>query len=125
MATWNPVPDGDVSVAGWTQEDAGAAPIFDAVDEGIAAADSTGIQGTAGDVEAQNTPWFSLSDSPADLADGSVTAVSIRLRHKQSGRVDDTMTWQAKLNTSTFSMNLAAASSGENNPTTNVGTDSP
>jgi len=89
VATWNPVPNGDVSLSGWTEEGGGSAPIYDQVDELIGSADDTGVKGT---LETALTLRFTLSAPPGDLADGSVTAVTLQNRHKQSGRVDDTWT---------------------------------
>lgn len=88
MAAWIPQPNADGTINSWVREDTGGGtPIWQQVDEGIAAADNTGIKNaTTG-----NTGFLQLSDSPSDLADGSaITAATIKIRGKQSGRVDDT-----------------------------------
>jgi hypothetical protein len=64
VATWTPAADADVSIGTWAKETGAGTPIFGEVDEGIAAADSTGVKRTG---EADLS--FGLSNSPGDLVD--------------------------------------------------------
>jgi hypothetical protein len=113
------VVDGDVSAPpGPSEEGGGSAPYFDQVDEGIAAPDNTGIA----HAYAFTGGAYTLAASPGDLNNGSVTSATFQLRHRQSGRSDDTMTWGARLETSAGVI-LAAADSGGTYQ--NVGADNP
>lgn len=90
MATWTLVPISAGNNNGPWVTESGSGTIYDQTDEGIAGADSTGIKGTtsaSGTFEC----WMGLTAKPSDLgAVADISAVSIRIRCKQSGRVDDT-----------------------------------
>lgn len=84
------------------KETGAGTPIFGEIDEGIAGADNTGVKNST----ATNSGFFLLTDSPSDMSDGSgITAVSLKMRAKQSGRVDDTSVflqmWITKANETT------------------------
>lgn len=90
MATWTPTVISDNTDGSWTREDnSSAVDIYAVVDEGIAAADGVGAKIA---LNTSNQALFlNLSSPPGDLTNGSVTAVTIQQRHKQSGRSDDTI----------------------------------
>lgn len=88
MATWNPTPIATGTATGWTRESDGTATnLYLEVDEGIAAADDTGIKVAIGGAAAN----FTLSDPPADFDPLTVSKVEFQIRHKQAGRSDDTI----------------------------------
>lgn len=115
MATWSPVPISDITIGNWVKEsDGGTTNLYAEIDEGIGT-ENTGIK-----VANSASHYFcNLTAVPGDLGNGSVTALTYRIRVKQSGYVDDDVQFKCAIRDQAGTPQvLAGAASGNYSVTT-------